>query len=192
METVKYPIIACVATFVVSGLLTPAVRYLAVRGGFIAAPRLDRWHKRPTAMLGGIAIFLSTLIGYLIFVPKTSDSIVIFAAAAWLFLVGLIDDFLSIKPYQKLFGQIVGAVIVTGFGLTLPLTGNQIRYLDNAFLDCWDYKRNQPSRQYGRARSRDCGDCSDFARLRVFRRRAIQRAAFCLGFYRRFSRFFTL
>ncbi|MER3431048.1 MAG: glycosyl transferase [Blastocatellia bacterium] len=126
METVKYPIIACVATFVVSGLLTPAVRYLAVRGGFIAAPRLDRWHKRPTAMLGGIAIFLSTLIGYLIFVPKTSDSIVIFAAAAWLFLVGLIDDFLSIKPYQKLFGQIVGAVIVTGFGLTLPLTGNQI------------------------------------------------------------------
>jgi UDP-GlcNAc:undecaprenyl-phosphate GlcNAc-1-phosphate transferase len=126
MEILKNPIIAGIATFAISGLLTPAVRYFAVRKGFIAAPRLDRWHKRPTAMLGGIAIFLSTLIGYLVFVPKTTESLVIFSAAGWLFLVGLIDDFFNIKPYQKLFGQIVGAVVVTGSGLTLPLTGNQI------------------------------------------------------------------
>lgn len=126
MEILRNPIIAGIATFAISVLLTPAVRYFAVRKGFVAAPRLDRWHKRPTAMLGGIAIFLSTSIGYLVFVPKTTESLVIFGAAGWLFLVGLIDDFFNIKPYQKLFGQIVGAVIVTGFGLTLPLTGNQI------------------------------------------------------------------
>ncbi|MCV5942791.1 hypothetical protein OFN64_39550, partial [Escherichia coli] len=53
-------------------------------------------------------------------------SMVVFASAAWLFIVGLIDDFLNIKPYQKLFGQIIGAVVVIGFGMTIPLTGNQI------------------------------------------------------------------
>lgn len=126
MDLLPSALIAGFTAFAASVIITPAIRWCAVRYGFVAKPRNDRWHKRPTAMLGGIAIFLATLIGYLIFVPKTQGSMVVFASAAWLFIVGLIDDFLNIKPYQKLFGQIIGAVVVIGFGMTIPLTGNQI------------------------------------------------------------------
>lgn len=115
---------------VLAVLLTYSVRAFAHRVGQVAKPKSDRWHKRPTAMLGGVGIFLATLAGYLVFVPKSSASLVIMAASSWLFFVGLIDDLLNIKPYQKLFGQLVGAIFVVGFGLTLPLTGNGL-------IDIW-------------------------------------------------------
>ena len=47
-----------------------------------------------------------------------------------MFLVGLIDDFLNVKPYQKLIGQLIGAALVVGFGLSLPLTGYEL-------IDIW-------------------------------------------------------
>ncbi|MDD5247128.1 MAG: hypothetical protein PHS09_07040, partial [Candidatus Omnitrophica bacterium] len=40
-------------------LFTPLVRRIAVKNGFISFPRPDRWHKRPTAIFGGVAIFAS-------------------------------------------------------------------------------------------------------------------------------------
>ncbi len=41
-------------------------------------------------------------------------------ASTALFVVGLVDDFLHIKPYQKLIGQVLGASAVVYFGLLLP------------------------------------------------------------------------
>src|SRR4029079_11542787 len=38
------------------------------------------------------------------------------------FLVGLIDDWLHIKPYQKLIGQVSGAAAVVNYGLLLAWT----------------------------------------------------------------------
>lgn len=130
LQTISGPLIAGVISIALAAALTYAVRAFAHRVGQVAKPKNDRWHKRPTAMLGGVAIFLATLIGYLLFVPKSTESIVIIGAASWLFVVGLIDDLYNIKPYQKLFGQLIGAIMVVGFGLTLPLSGN-------ALIDIW-------------------------------------------------------
>src|SRR5687767_9071504 len=110
--------------------LTFAVRALAHRVGFVAKPKSDRWHKRPTAMMGGVAIFLTTLLMYAAFVPKTSESLIIVAASSFLFIVGLLDDILNIKPYQKLIGQLIGAIIIVGLGPRLPLTGYEL-------IDIW-------------------------------------------------------
>ena len=43
-------------------ILTPAVRFLAVRIGYVAQPKEDRWHKSPTALLGGCRDFPVILI----------------------------------------------------------------------------------------------------------------------------------
>ena len=110
----------------VSAAMTLGVRTAAQRLGFVAKPKSDRWHKRPTAMYGGVAIFLTTAIFYLFTVEKSFESNVVFAGSAFLFTVGLIDDFLNIKPYQKLIGQLFGAAIIVGFGLKLPLTGLEL------------------------------------------------------------------
>ena len=100
--------------------LTPAVRALARRIGAVAKPKADRWHKKPTAMMGGVAIYASVLLTYLLLVPHDREGWVVMAASSFLFAVGLIDDFLHIKPYQKLIGQVLGASVVVYFGLTLP------------------------------------------------------------------------
>ena len=107
-------------------LLTYVVRRVASRTGFVAKPKSDRWHKRPTAMMGGVAIFLTTIAAYALFVPKTTESMIIVAASSFLFIVGLIDDVINIKPYQKLFGQLIGATMIVGLGPRLPITGYEL------------------------------------------------------------------
>ncbi len=77
-------------------------------------------------MLGGVAIFVATTATYLLFVPSTNESLVVMGGAAFLFLVGLVDDIYSIRPYQKLIGQLIGAGIIVLSGLKLPLTGYEI------------------------------------------------------------------
>ena len=108
------------AALALSLALTPLVRAFARRYGVIARPRSDRFSKRPTAMMGGVAIYLSVLVTYLVFVPHTTEGWVVMAASTALFVVGLVDDFLHIKPYQKLIGQVLGASAVVYFGLLLP------------------------------------------------------------------------
>ena len=117
-------------------VLTPLVRAFARRIGLVAKPKSDRWHKKPTAMLGGLAIWLSVVITYLLFFrPNTlfgfdstdlsvSYSWVITSASAFLFLIGLVDDLIHTKPYQKLIGQIMGSAFVIYYGLTLPWTSS--------------------------------------------------------------------
>jgi len=102
--------------------LTPVVRVLARRWGFVAKPKMDRWHKNPTAMMGGVGIWLAVVATWLVLAPHTLQGWVVVGAASFLFFVGLVDDWLHAKPYQKLIGQVVGAAIVVNYGLVLPWT----------------------------------------------------------------------
>jgi UDP-GlcNAc:undecaprenyl-phosphate GlcNAc-1-phosphate transferase len=123
---ISNPIFVGAFAAVLSVLCTLAVRSFAAKFGYVAKPKTDRWHKRPTAMLGGVAMFLATLGAYFLFVPITRESLVIIGASSFLFLVGLVDDLINIRPYQKLIGQLIGAGILIIFGLKLPLTGFEI------------------------------------------------------------------
>lgn len=109
-------------SFALAAGFTPVVKMLAARWGFVAKPKTDRWHKKPTAMMGGVAIWLAVVITIVLVTPHTPATWVILGAASFLFLVGLIDDWLHIKPYQKLIGQVIGAAIVVNYGLLLPWT----------------------------------------------------------------------
>jgi UDP-GlcNAc:undecaprenyl-phosphate GlcNAc-1-phosphate transferase len=119
---------------VLSLSLTPLVRALAIRRGAVATPMADRWHKKPTAMFGGIAIFLGFSISVLFqhdFSPLLSSGAdnpihtplrfvaVVSLGASGLFVLGLLDDILSIKPQSKLIGQILVASMVALLGYRL-------------------------------------------------------------------------
>lgn len=135
MSVLAQPWLAAIIALALSAIFTFIVRETARHFGLVAKPSSDRWHKRQTAMYGGVAIFLTTIILYGIFVPKTFGSMVIMAGSSFLFIVGLLDDIINIKPYQKLIGQMIGAAIVVGFGLELPLTG--IELLDITITVVW-------------------------------------------------------
>lgn len=131
MQTIlSNPIFVIAASFVMSVIVTRFVRGAARAKGFVAKPKADRWHKKPTAMLGGAAIYLTSIAAYLAFVPFSAENVVIVVAASVLFVVGLIDDLINVKPYQKLIGQLIGASIVVGFGMRLHWTGYDI-------IDIW-------------------------------------------------------
>ncbi|GBC63623.1 glycosyl transferase [Desulfonema ishimotonii] len=114
--------------------LTPAVRYIAAQRGWMACPVKDRWHKKPTALMGGIAIYLSTAIP-LFFVADFSGLLscitgitgeeqplpdaVIWIGMTLLFVLGLVDDVIRLRPQTKLVGQILVASMAAFLGFRL-------------------------------------------------------------------------
>jgi UDP-GlcNAc:undecaprenyl-phosphate GlcNAc-1-phosphate transferase len=116
-----------IVSFALALGLTPLVRRLARHWGMVAQPKADRWHNKPTAMLGGLAIFLTVAVAYLVFIPQMPHrpyGWVVMLGSACLFVVGLVDDILHIKPYQKLIGQVMGASLIVYYGLSLPWSGS--------------------------------------------------------------------
>src|SRR6266542_3516176 len=117
-------IAGCLCTLLFGLILTPLVRAIARRLGVVAVPRLDRWHRRPTAMLGGVGIYLAFFAGYFIFAPKLSNAYPILAAGTLLFVTGLLDDLVRFKPYKKLVVQLIAAAVTVYSGLNLPWTSH--------------------------------------------------------------------
>ena len=128
-------LLVAVGSFLISLLMTPVVRLVAINNGWVARPREDRWHKKTTALMGGIAIFCGIGIPLLMVgnvhtlwqrfaVPGSSGdlpdiAIVILGGATILFLLGVIDDFYSLKPQSKLIGQIIVSSVVVFLGFRL-------------------------------------------------------------------------
>ncbi len=140
-----------VTSFLVCLALTPLVRRIARKRGWIAQPTQDRWHKKPTALAGGIAIYAAVLIP-LSFMsdfstlvphffkglgpsPLPSIDAVIWIGITFLFMLGLWDDFFTIKPYTKLVGQILVASLIAFFGFRLHWLDSQT--LDTTLTILW-------------------------------------------------------
>ena len=60
---------AALTAFVFAFFLTPFVRSIAVRSGWIARPVEDRWGRRIVARSGGVALFVSILAASVLWVP---------------------------------------------------------------------------------------------------------------------------
>lgn len=118
-----------VAALVATAALTPAVRAFARRVGLIARPTSDRWHARPTALLGGIAVYGGFMAGAALQLGQASGTEAfrsewagIIAAATLMFLVGLADDKLKLRPATKMIFQGMAAAIVISCGVVYPVT----------------------------------------------------------------------
>jgi UDP-GlcNAc:undecaprenyl-phosphate GlcNAc-1-phosphate transferase len=123
--TEQFPTSAALAgttALLASLVLTPAIGALAHHRGAVAKPKADRWHTKPTAMLGGVAIAIAVVGTLFLLVPLTREGRVVITASMMLFLVGLTDDFFHIRPYQKIIGQLLGSAVVVSYGLVLPWT----------------------------------------------------------------------
>jgi UDP-GlcNAc:undecaprenyl-phosphate/decaprenyl-phosphate GlcNAc-1-phosphate transferase len=91
--------------FLIAVALVPVCRGLAVRLGRVAHPRADRWHQRPIALLGGVAISIAlfaTVSGFGIVEQRP----VLVGCALLAFLTGLVDDLTTLKASTKLIVQI--------------------------------------------------------------------------------------
>jgi UDP-GlcNAc:undecaprenyl-phosphate GlcNAc-1-phosphate transferase len=112
---------AALTAFAVSLVLVPLCRVLARRLGVVAHARDDRWHKRPTPLLGGVAIAVAVL-GLSLLWGGARDLPVLLGGAALMFGVGLVDDLITLKPYTKFVAAIVVASMCVFFGYRLSWT----------------------------------------------------------------------
>ena len=113
-----------VVALAVSLAITPLVRALARRLGFIAPPKKDRWHRQPTALLGGIAVFLATAAGAAWWWPLPAPLVVLALASIGVFVTGLVDDVVTLRPATKLALQIAAASAAVWGGVRLEWTGS--------------------------------------------------------------------
>jgi UDP-GlcNAc:undecaprenyl-phosphate GlcNAc-1-phosphate transferase len=116
-----------ILALVLSLVLVPLCRLLAVRFGYVARPREDRWHRRPVALFGGVGIALVLFICTAAFGIARQEPVLVLTAAA-VFIVGLVDDILSLKPSTKLIAQI-------GFASALLVFGYRLNWLESTTLD---------------------------------------------------------
>jgi UDP-GlcNAc:undecaprenyl-phosphate GlcNAc-1-phosphate transferase len=116
----------CLA-LVVSTAITPIVISLAHRLGFVARPRADRWsthftgNRRPPALLGGVAIFLTLVVGAALFLPWDRQMIGIAGGATFMFAVGLVDDLRGMRPHLKMAAQTAAACILLATGTAVTI-----------------------------------------------------------------------
>lgn len=107
---------------ILSLFLVPLFRSISLRLGLVDAPKGDRWHKKPTPKVGGIAIFISFAIAFLVtllIIPSKDNQWALLVGACISFLLGVLDDSKQLSPAAKLIGQILAASVVVFWGRNL-------------------------------------------------------------------------
>ncbi len=146
--------LAFAGSLLLCALLTPAVRGAAIASGTVRGAQEDRWHKRPTPAIGGVAIFAAFVLvlgGLWALDPSLLGSGLVarapngllplepweglLIAATLGFLIGLWDDLRPMAPATKLVAQLAAASILLFSGIGVWLTG--IYLVDAAISFFW-------------------------------------------------------
>lgn len=153
-------LIGGVASFIITVVLTPFVRRLAIANNIVDQPGGRRINKEPMPRMGGTAIVVSFWLTVLVaafFFPEvlnfTDQRILgidrnlfgVLLGAIILVTTGVIDDIYSLSPIQKLIAQVVAAACVPLFGIHIqwlahPLGGPDIQlplWIDNILIIIW-------------------------------------------------------
>ena len=107
-------------TFLCSALLMFLMIKVAVHRGAMDIPRSEEGnrhiHKKATPKLGGVGIFLSFLVGYMLFGEQSLRMNSILIGSFIVVLTGILDDIKPIKATHKLLGHIVAACVIVFYG----------------------------------------------------------------------------
>jgi UDP-GlcNAc:undecaprenyl-phosphate GlcNAc-1-phosphate transferase len=128
-------------SFAFALILTPLVRKVAIKSGQVAVPRDNRWHRKETALLGGVSIFSAMMAVWFSGSLCLGWNVVgqpyfpMLLCASGIFLLGLADDIFNMDPQHKLAGQVIIASILLFFGFRLGWT--ESKTLDLFFSILW-------------------------------------------------------
>jgi UDP-GlcNAc:undecaprenyl-phosphate GlcNAc-1-phosphate transferase len=123
--------IVTLAAFPVAALVLWTLLRSRVGERFVAEPSGERWHERATPLFGGVGIFAGFAAGVLLAVAvgavePTSELFGILGGCALLFVAGIADDVVALRPWMKLAVQLAAAGIVLASGLSVEIVGNDV------------------------------------------------------------------
>ena len=132
------PWLPWLASFAAGVILVPAVRGIARKRNWIAPPKPDRWHRAPTALMGGVAIWMAVLAGVapaaIHDMGRWEAWIALLAGGSFLCAIGAIDDRLNLKPASKVVAQLVAAAVAVGAGYQIRFFHSQLLNLAVSFF----------------------------------------------------------
>ncbi|REH79615.1 glycosyltransferase family 4 protein [Staphylococcus felis] len=114
-----YTLKLIVISMIVSLIITPIVIAVSKKLDIVDKPNFRKIHTKPISVLGGSAILISFFIGIWLGHPIEREIKPLLLGAIVIYLIGLIDDMYDLKPILKLFGQIVAALVVVYYGVTI-------------------------------------------------------------------------
>lgn len=129
LNTVLLASLCGFVSLVIGLVLVPLIRRMAIRVGVVDSPDPTRkLHDGVISLGGGLAVFLASLVGVFAavtvgfrYVPLSDITIdskwsLLLLASGLMVLLGLIDDWVTLRGRQKLLGQIVIVLLMVGGG----------------------------------------------------------------------------
>ncbi|MDF0726057.1 MraY family glycosyltransferase [Cytobacillus sp. S13-E01] len=112
--------------FITSILVTPLVKKLAIKIGATDKPNQRKVHQKVMPRLGGLAIYISFVVGLLVTRPNDSDALPIIIGSLIIIITGILDDMFELSAKIKLGGQLLAAFVVV-------LGGVQVEFINLPF-----------------------------------------------------------
>ena len=109
---------AFIVAYIVTFILTPFVKKLAFKIGAVDIPRDSRrMHKRPTARLGGLAIYSGFMLSAFLFCDIDRQLLGIMIGATIIVILGIFDDIYALSAKLKFAVQLVAAFFTCVMGV---------------------------------------------------------------------------
>lgn len=103
-------------TFVTSLLLVPIIKKIAIHINALDIPNERKVHKVPIPRLGGLAIFLAFLLGYILYGQVSTQMLSVLIGGFIIILTGIVDDIKPIPAIYKFLCQTIAASITVIYG----------------------------------------------------------------------------
>ncbi len=123
-------ILGFLIAFILALFIVPAVRRVCLKKGIVDIPNERKVHTNPIPRLGGVAIWLCTILTFMILVfvnwdyPFGNGLSGILVGGSIMFLLGLVDDLYDLSPKFKLVVQIGAALIAFLLGVKIEVLFN--------------------------------------------------------------------
>ncbi len=133
-------VIGTIMAYIFGVFLVPLVISYSKREGLVDVPNERKIHSKPISRIGGVAIWLSTMLTFLCLVfmsyyPTGSLLSGILLGSSLMFLLGLVDDIYNLPAKFKLVIQISIATLVYFLGIQI----NSIPLFGGIDLGFWSY-----------------------------------------------------
>ena len=102
--------------FVFVAAIVPSIKKMAFHINAVDLPGGRHIHKKIMPKLGGLAIFLGFLLGYILFCIQTPQMISILIGGFIVLLIGIFDDIKRLPASIQFIGQIAAALVVVYYG----------------------------------------------------------------------------
>ena len=114
LEKTYQLVISMVLSFAITWRSIPVIINICNIKGLMVDPIKRSSHETPTPTFGGVAIFASTLIGYMLWNFNDEGFLLhkVFAGLVILFFLGIKDDLFALDALKKLGSQVLVAILV--------------------------------------------------------------------------------